>query len=55
MTNTPVHNNKQNQMPENLHHDTKVEGWALWFCLSPLPPSVRDRQRQNENLKSKPL
>ncbi len=28
-----VHNNKQNQMPENLHLDTKVDPWSLWFCL----------------------
>jgi len=32
-----VGNNKQNQMPTKLSLDTKVECWALWFCLSPLP------------------
>jgi hypothetical protein len=25
---------------ENLHLDTNVEGWALWFCLSPLWASL---------------
>jgi len=29
-------NNKQNQLPENLSLDKNVDGWAVWFCLSPL-------------------
>jgi len=37
MKNHTVYNNKQNQLPEKLHLDTKVEGWAVWFCLRPLP------------------
>ena len=31
-----VANNKQNQLPENLSLDKKVDGWAVWFCLSSL-------------------
>ena len=32
----PVGNNMQKQLPTKLYLDTKVEGWAVCFCLSPL-------------------
>ena len=34
-------NNKQNQLPENLSLDKNVDGWAVWFCLLPLPTIIK--------------
>jgi len=33
---TQIANNKQKQLPKKLALDSKVEGWAVCFCLSPL-------------------
>ena len=35
-----VGNNKQKQNAEKAYLDTKVECWALCFCLSPLGASL---------------